>query len=159
MLRINLLLQSFHLSGPFLVLGLASCISSNPRRPWTVDPRARGRFFTREDIRASSRTSLADLLRSVPGAHVTQQRDGGVQVRFARCRGTSLPRGNDGAVDPGTQLFINGMKVQDPIGEMGALRLSDIDAIAVYRGPAELPADAVGNGCAAIFIRTSAIHR
>jgi hypothetical protein len=74
-------------------------------------------------------------------------------------QGTSLPRGNGAAVDHGTQLFINGMKVQDPVGEIGALRLSDIEAIAVYRGPAELPADAVGNGCAAIFIRTSAIHR
>jgi outer membrane cobalamin receptor len=159
MLRIKSLLRPFHVSGPFLILGLAACISSNQRMQSAVDPRARGRFFTREDIRVSNRTSLADLLRTVPGARVTQQSDGGVQVQFARCRGSTLPRGNAVARDQGTQVFINGMKVQDPVGEIGALRLSYIEAIAVYRGPAELPADAVGNGCAAIVIRTSAIHR
>lgn len=53
-----------------------------------------------------------------------------------------------------TQLFLNGTRIQDVPTELGLLRLSDIEAVEVYRGPTELPAEAVGNGCAAIFVWT-----
>jgi hypothetical protein len=46
------------------------------------------------------------------------------------------------------------MKVQNAAAELGALRLSDLESIEVYRGPSELPPDARGDGCAAIFVRT-----
>jgi outer membrane cobalamin receptor len=141
-----------------LVVGLASCIRADTRMQSSVDPKVSGRFFNREDIRVSGRTSLADLLRTIPGAAVTHRSDGGVQVLFARCRGKMPPRANGSQVETGTQLFINGMKVQDAAAEVRALRLSDIEAIEVYRAPSELPADARGDGCAAIFVRTRAIQ-
>lgn len=147
-----------YVSMSILCLALVSCIRANSRMPSAIDPWSRGRLFTREDIRASGRTSLADLLRTVPGAQVTTYRDGSVHVLFARCRGKLLPRADGTLPGTGTQLFINGMKVQDPAAEVGALRLSDIEALQVYRGPSELPADAVGDGCAAIFVSTTAFR-
>jgi hypothetical protein len=35
---------------------------------------------------------------------------------------------------------------------LAELHLSDIEAIEVYRGVAELPLEAMGNACAAIFV-------
>lgn len=147
-----------YVSTSILCLAFVSCIRSHFPVSSVVDPWSRGRLFTREDIRASGRSSLADLLRTVPGAQVTTRSDGSVHVLFARCRGKLLPRGDGTLPGTGTQLFINGMKVQDAAAEVGALRLSDIEALEIYRGPAELPADAVGDGCAAIFVRTTALR-
>jgi hypothetical protein len=113
----------------------------------------RGRFFDRDEIDASGRTTLADLLRTVSGARVARRIDGAVDVVFGRCLGQGIP--SPMRQQPiSTQLFINGTIIQDVATEIGLLRLSDIEAVEIFRGPSELPAEAVGNGCAAIFVWT-----
>lgn len=113
----------------------------------------RGTFFDRTHIDESGRTTLADLLRTVGGAKVTRGNDGSVTVLFARCIGQTV-RSPMSQHNSSTQLFLNGTRVQDVATELGLLRLSDIEAVEVYRGPTELPVEAVGNGCAAIYVWT-----
>jgi hypothetical protein len=48
-------------------------------------------------------------------------------------------------------LFIDGFRVRG-LGTLSALNPSDIEAIEVYQGAAQLPAEAKGNACAAIFV-------
>lgn len=127
--------------------------------------RERGRFFTREDIEASGRSKLTDLLRTVPGARVTTQPGNLAEVGFARCAGPvrlaqsgrleSVASGQRGA-GPSVALYINAMRV-DTVSlrqTLSELDLAEIEAIEVYRGVSELPVEAMGNACAAIFVWT-----
>ena len=52
------------------------------------------------------------------------------------------------------QVFVDGMKVTEPFVTLASLNANDVEAIEVYRGTAELPAEAAGNGCAAIMVWT-----
>jgi hypothetical protein len=133
----------------------ADSYGPNSRMQVFLDRQAlgRGRFFDRDAIEASGRTTLADLLRTIGGAKVSRRIDGSVDVMFARCLGQGVPSAM--RQQPATtQLFINGTVIKDAAAEIGLLRLSDIEAIEIYRGPSELPAEAVGNGCSAIFVWT-----
>lgn len=52
------------------------------------------------------------------------------------------------------QVFIDGVRVTEPFVALGSLTTNDIEAMEVYRGVSELPMEAAGDGCAAIFIWT-----
>jgi len=122
-----------------------------------------GRFFTRTEIAAAEPSSLATLLRRVAGAKVTTTPTGGIKVTFAQCAAI-VPRSRSaaGVSDPGSPtavaVYIDDVEKQRFESEveevLGSLRLSDIEAIEVYRSPSELPLRAMGNACAAIFIWT-----
>ncbi len=122
-----------------------------------------GRFFTREDLEELTSGRVAGILRKVPGARVRVELNGDVSVNFARCSASQLRRsgslesiafGRGGDSSATTALFLDGMRISSQqAGEtLGSLRLSEIEAIEVYRGPTELPSVAMGNACAAIFI-------
>ena len=126
--------------------------------------RERGRFYTREDIEASGRSSLIDLLRTVPGARVRTQPGNLAEVSFARCSGpvrlsqsgrlSAVAAGATGGRTPFVALYVDGVLI-DTVSvrqTLAELHLSDIEAIEVYRGVSELPLEAMGNACAAIFV-------
>lgn len=128
--------------------------------------RARGRFFTREDIEASGRAKLTDLLRVVPGARVRTYPGNLAEVHFARCSGpvrlsrsgnmSAVASGNSGGASPSVALYVNGVRVDTASlrQTLGELDLGELEAIEVYRGVSELPPEAVGDACAAIFVWT-----
>ena len=125
--------------------------------------RGRGRFFKREDIEESGRSKLTDLLRLVPGTRVKTLPGNIAEIAFARCSGAGrLPSGVDpnprGSVSSGgsspVAFYYNGVPVDTATGRrmIAELDLGEIEAIEVYRGVSELPLEAMGNTCAAIFV-------
>jgi hypothetical protein len=121
-----------------------------------------GRFLTREDIERSGRRSAVDLIATVPGVRVDRLASGNAMLRFARCSGSGL-LGQKGAKDQSkdgfgrsetVQVFVDGMRVSEPFVTLASLTANDIEAMEVYRGVSELPMEAAGDGCAAIFIWT-----
>lgn len=123
-----------------------------------------GTFLTREDIERKGSTEALDLLRSVPGIEMSARNGMAPLIRFARCTSTkSSPFGSIGKMEPMSggvetggplQLFMDGSRVGDPLSTLAELHAGDIEAIEIYRGVAELPIEARGSGCAAIFVWT-----
>lgn len=119
-----------------------------------------GTYFTREDIERSGRNTAMELMSSVPGVTVNfRPGDGQMYLRFARCEGNSI--WNQKRPPDERQLwfslFINGRRITGGVAAMqtlGQLRTDEIETIEVYRGPSQLPVDAVGDACAAVFITT-----
>lgn len=108
-----------------------------------------GTFFTREDVDAADALDLYALLARAPGVRVQRSGSGGEELRFERCAG-SATGGRSGAV----QLFIDGTRVGSPLTTLEAMKPSEVEAIEIYQGAAQLPMEARGDGCAAIFIWT-----
>jgi hypothetical protein len=120
-----------------------------------------GRFLSREDIERSGKYGAVDLLATVPGVRVDRLTSGNPFVRFARCSGSALPRATgaanqkDGYGKSATvQVFVDGKRVSEPFVTLGSLTADDVEAMEIYRGVSELPMEAAGDGCAAIFIWT-----
>ena len=128
--------------------------------------RGHGRFFTRDDIEASGRAKLTDLLRTVPGARIRTYPGNRAEVAFARCTGpvqlaqsgslTAAARGQTGSRGGTVALYVNGVRIdtasiQQTFAEFD---LMEIEAVEVYRGISELPPEAVGDACSAIFVWT-----
>jgi len=131
-----------------------------------------GHFFTREDIEAAAASSPADLVRRVAGM-TTFGGNGHVIVKSTGCIGTGLlskatsdtrsiagqasdvqSNSTDGWGD--VALYIDGTQVPAGIRdtEFGALSPVQIEAMEVYKSPVELPAEAIGNACAAVYVWT-----
>lgn len=115
-----------------------------------------GTFLTREQIEAKPATQTYQLFQNIPGLKISQN---GTQwiIRSQRCP-AKLPTGGpppDMDFDiPGLPiLFIDGFRVRG-LGTLSTLNPSEIEAIEVYQGAAQLPAEAKGNACAAIFVWT-----
>ena len=113
-------------------------------------------FFRRRAVRAgtfrlrgapewSSAMHTADLLRNIPGVHVSFG-PGGSSVEFARCRGFGAK----------VAVWIDGARVMtdNPNEALSYLRPSDVEAIEVYRGIGQLPGEFLVDACAAIVIWT-----
>jgi hypothetical protein len=108
-----------------------------------------GTFFTREDIDRKFKTNTPELLQGVPGMKV--KRIGNEwRIQSLQCQ-MSVP----GIEDPQKwiRVFIDGMDVGDA-SELSSVNPAQIEAMEIYKGSAELPAEARGKGCAAIFIWT-----
>lgn len=117
---------------------------------------AKGRTFTREELERSG--SLRAALATVPGIRVDSDAFGNVVgIRVPRCLGAgttaSTGTGADGL--PTTSVssvawFLDGNRT----ATAPDLRDQDIEAVEVYRGSSALPAEAIGNACAAVFVWT-----
>lgn len=135
--------------------------------------RGRGRFFTRAELDSLGTHDLAGALRRVPGLRVRSSPGGVLDVVMARCATPVSLGKSSGTVpqppsmaastgepeeDQPVQLavFIDGVRVlKRSNGEvLGTVKLEEIEAVEVYRGASELPAEAAGNACAAIYIWT-----
>lgn len=110
-----------------------------------------GTFFTREDIERGGRSTVMELMSSVPGVIVGTRPGGVPYIRIARCVGNSIQTG--GAYG-WLAVFINGNRVSANLESLNEMKAGEIETLEVYRGPSQLPIEAMGNACAAVFITT-----
>ena len=117
-----------------------------------------GTFFTREDIENSGRNTATELMSSVPGVRVNWREDGYMYVRVARCEGNSIWNEKRPPEERHLWLavFINGQRIggATAIQTLSQLRTDEIETMEVYRGSSQVPVEAMGNACAAVFITT-----
>lgn len=114
-----------------------------------------GTFFTREEIERSPANKVSELISSATGitlAYRLSRHGMEPHIRVARCTGTGgttrVP------ADKLLAVYINGQRIGDGIAALGELLTSDIETMEVYRGPTQLPLQAMGDACAAVFITT-----
>ena len=122
-----------------------------------------GSYFTREDIERSGRSKVSDILLKVPGVtfqwRAGHNKEGTApHLRVARCVAPVIPLGGGGR-DRGYSwfaLYIDGQRITaaDPMEILGTLSTTEVETIEVYRGPSQLPLEAMGDACAAMFITT-----
>ncbi len=111
-----------------------------------------GTYFTREEIERSPANKVSELISTAAGitlAYRLSQRGMEPHIRVARCTGT----GGTTRVQP-LAVYINGQRIGDGLAVLGELLTSDIETLEIYRGPAQLPVEAMGDACAAVFITT-----
>jgi hypothetical protein len=103
-----------------------------------------GKFFTRAQLADQTGLPLSTVLSTVAGVHLTMN---GVTMRGASLRGDCVP-----------QYYLNGSPMRlDPTDRIDALfAVGDLEAIEVYRGAAQLPAEFGGSTgeCGAIVLWT-----
>lgn len=119
-----------------------------------------GTFLTRADIDSHANAYTQELFNQVPGLKV---RTHGSQwyLRSQRCSGKFIPGlGGAGLTSPANSppdesldpmVFIDGMR-QKEVTMLYELIPTQIEAIEIYQGAAEMPAEAKGNACFAIFV-------
>lgn len=105
-----------------------------------------GTFITRRDLEGAP--TLAPLLAKTPGVRLETNVYGDQSISFARCR---PGLGTAGREDP-IAYFLDGLRTTGDL--LTVFRPQNIEAIEIYRGPSELPPEAMGNACAAVFIWT-----
>lgn len=110
-----------------------------------------GTYFTREEIERSPATKVSELISSATGitlAYRLGPRGMEPHIRVARCTGT----GGTTRVQP-IAVYLDGQRLRaDPLDVLGELKTSEIETLEVYRGPSQLPLQAMGDACAAVFI-------
>lgn len=123
-----------------------------------------GVFLTREDIENSGRNTVMELMSGAPGVRVSFH-GGRESIRIPRCVGSSIymsQKGDDPdrptALKPPTRwlaVYIDGQRIgADPINALSQLKAEDVETVEFYRGPSQLPMEAVGDACAAVFVTT-----
>jgi hypothetical protein len=118
-------------------------------RLWMLDEfdrrrrRGVGVFLSREDLKYFYSIGSAVAGRT-PGVREVRDQFGNWSFVFTRCGGA--------AAGGRVAVFIDGMRAYNGADALSFYRPSDVEAIEIYRSVAELPPEAVGDGCAAIFI-------
>jgi hypothetical protein len=118
-----------------------------------------GHFLTKSDIEKTGMNATRDLLRGIPGMLVTESGTSPT-IQSKRCSGSSIPgldpaalvgrrAGPDKKQEP--MLFVDGHRVRD-ISSISDIHPAQIEAMEIYQGAAQVPAEAKGDACAAIFI-------
>lgn len=113
------------------------------REFWRRRKRGWGRFFTRQDIERRNPIRITDLLRTVPGISV--YRNGSTtRIRASRSAGRCGP-----------SIWLDGLFLSDADVDL-LVQPNDVEAVEVYRGSGETPAEFSGafDGCGAIVIWT-----
>ena len=108
-----------------------------------------GYFLDREQIERRNPFRTSDLLRAIPGVNIQQGNTGsGTSITM---RGVASVVGN---CQPA--VVVDGMRFMGDAGEIDVLsNPSDIQGMAIYRGPSETPVEYQGmNTCGAIVIWT-----
>jgi hypothetical protein len=118
----------------------------------------KGRTFTRDEIERTG--SIRAVLATVPGIRVESDVHGNVtSITVPRCSPsvattqtvTGMDRSESSSAGGNKVLwFVDGHQVQTAPD----VRDQDVEAVEVYRGSSALPAEAIGNACAAVFIWT-----
>ena len=123
----------------------------------------KGRFFTREEIRAKATTSPIEILRGVPGVRMrigVPGVPGGNQsrVEFTRCSGYAarVQIWVDGfLMTSGQSIEADSTEVSWRTAEvLEQIPLGDIELMEVYTSQSQLPGDFLRDTCAAIVIWT-----
>lgn len=97
--------------------------------------RGGGTFFDREQLERSGASDIYDLFRAVPGMRVTAS-GWGESLSMTSC--------------PSPLIYFDGVRTGNSLTGINDMRLSDIEAIEVYRSMTSLPTHAKA-GCGAIF--------
>ncbi len=105
-----------------------------------------GTFITRRDLEGA--VTLAPLLAKTPGVRLETNVYGDQSISFARCQ---PGLGTAGREDP-VAYFLDGLRTTGNL--LNVFRPQNIEAIEIYRGPSQLPPEAMGHACAAVFIWT-----
>ena len=126
-----------------------------------------GHYISRADIDRFGRTETPELLMGIPGVYILLGAPGRTHssVRIRTCEQVSVWVDGVQLNPPGMRqprrawLFGRADEAQENIGQRTGEMLervlpAQIEMIEVYTGPAQMPAEAVGNSCAAIMIWT-----
>jgi len=137
-----------------------------------------GKYIDAETIERRFTNSMADLLQGIAGVRVSPVPGDPLNylVNFSRCTVMGLPAASaparaEAPSDPwGTSIspsstgrsgmstvgvYVDGFRVPgDPGQILAMINPADVEAIEVYRGPSELPAEFMSDDCAAIVIWT-----
>lgn len=116
-----------------------------------------GTYFTREDIESSGRSRVSDLVSSIAGVTIGF-RNGEAFARVARCTAPTVPTGASSrgpAAYKWLAVYLDGQRLRnDPVETLSQLSTNEVETIEVYRGVSQLPIEAMGDACAAVFITT-----
>jgi hypothetical protein len=118
-----------------------------------------GRFIERRDIEERNPRETSDLLRGLPGVRVLRSRSG-TDVEFRQSGILSLNRRPDSTCRP--PVFLDGLIISHPRAlpderyDLDSLLHGDIEAIELYSGPAQVPAQYGGasSACGVLLIWT-----
>lgn len=104
-----------------------------------------GIYVTRDQIERAG--SVRATLGGVSGIRLSTAPGGQLRgIEFVRCSGSLRDRASPVA------YFLDGRQTTE--GGLSFLSDVDIEALEIYKGPASMPPEAVGNACAAVFIWT-----
>ena len=126
--------------------------------------RGLGLFLDRDSIEKRPRSEMSDLFVGRAGIRVFQDPYDPTKrhVLFTRCEEMSFGPGAGGA-HTGNRIgvYIDGSRLpgsssSDAASNLALINPADAEAIEVYRGPSELPAEFMTDNCAAIVIWTRA---
>jgi hypothetical protein len=106
-----------------------------------------GTYVAKKEIQNRNAFNTTQLLQGIPGLLVRQSGNQWI-IQSQRCGGD--PFSNTPPQPP--IVFVDGFMAQDGAGALDAIKPNEVEAIEVYQGAAQLPAEARGKGCAAIFI-------
>jgi hypothetical protein len=106
--------------------------------------RGTGVFLSREEMQYFYSIGSAVASRT-PGVREVRDQFGNWSFVFTRCRQSGLGAGS-------VAVYVDGMRASGGQDVLSFYRPNDIEAIEIYRSVAELPPEAVGDGCAAVFI-------
>ena len=119
-----------------------------------------GHFMTRDQIEVRNARVSRDLLAGIPGISVRQDGDSSI-IQSTRCSGKTIPGLDTGTLVGGSpsapdnklqpMLFVDGHRMSD-LHVMDDIQPGEIEAIEVYQGASELPVEAKGDACFAIYI-------
>jgi len=130
-------------------------VAATPANPHKFDlflerrSRGFGFFLTHDEIRAKSVYKVQQLLQSISGIKVRQDRLAW-KLQSQHCSGKGIPgTGDDESRRP--LIFIDGHLTKG-VEELDLIDPSQIEGLEVYQGAGELPAEAIGQACFAIFI-------
>jgi len=100
-----------------------------------------GNFLTRAEIEDRNPYFVSDLLRRIPGVRMSTGR--GTTGELATMRGGCRP-----------DVFLDGMRMMPPFALDDHIRVQDVEAMEVYRGPAAPAEYTATSGCGSIVIWT-----
>ncbi len=103
-----------------------------------------GRFYTRREVENFFSIGTA-VAATTPGVREVRDQFGNWSMTFTRC-------GSGGLVGGVVAVFVDGMRAYGGQDALSFYRPNDIEAMEVYRSVSELPPEAVGDACAAIYI-------
>lgn len=106
--------------------------------------RGTGVFLSRDELQHFYSVGTAVASRT-PGVREVRDQFGNWSFVFTRCRQGGLGGG-------GVAVYVDGMRAMGGQDVLSFYGPNDIEAIEIYRSVAELPPEAVGDGCAAVFI-------
>jgi Carboxypeptidase regulatory-like domain len=135
-----------------------------------------GRFYTHEDLKRMKVQDFVEVLRRIPHFKIVHDADG-TTLSFPTCKNTGIlieldshriwPPGDversDLVMEPPTLAGASpgrggggdaGAVKVDPLDYLSSLTVNNVEAVEVYPTSSALPAEAVGDACAAIFVWT-----